>query len=191
MFQWLLATACLNLIIGVLIGGVMTAKKGAKRRSKYPLDVLIAMFRKAAEFRNEMRAAGFTDNGGAIHSSERILNLLGLRLNYPELGHQNNLRKSAKAEFSIAALKAHKRGNPVKIEHLSPIRDFTCRAIENIKHGASDAQLRRFVRRHFKLVLLTPEEALRLNKQNRSKMTRNPCDRLRDAGIRYLVRQSC
>jgi hypothetical protein len=33
------------------------------------------MFRKAAALRNEMIAAGFTDNGGAIHSAERILNI--------------------------------------------------------------------------------------------------------------------
>lgn len=128
-----------------------------------------------------MRAAGFTDNGGAIHSAERILNSLGRRLNYPELSHQNNLRKSAKAEFSIEALAAHERGTLVKIEHVSPIRDFTCKAIDRINHQASDAQLIRFVRSHFRLVLLTSDEALRLNKQNRSKMA---ADRLGEAGIK-------
>jgi len=42
---------------------------------KYYSGNLIPMFRKAAALRNEMIAAGFTDNGGAIHSAERILNI--------------------------------------------------------------------------------------------------------------------
>jgi hypothetical protein len=71
------------------------------------------MFRKAAKLRNEMLAEGFTDNGGAIHSAERILNLLGLRLNYPTLNHGNNLRLYPGAEFSIEALDVHKAGGKV------------------------------------------------------------------------------
>jgi hypothetical protein len=53
--------------------------------------------------RNEMLAAGFTDNGGAIHSAERILDILGQRLKYPGLSHGNALRHYPKAEFSDAA----------------------------------------------------------------------------------------
>ena len=45
------------------------------------------MFRLAAKLCKRMRAAGFTDNGGAIHSAERILNMLGLCLVYPDLSH--------------------------------------------------------------------------------------------------------
>ena len=56
---------------------------------KYRPEILIPMFRKAAKFRNDMLNAGFTDNGGAIHSAERILNILGQRLKYPELNHIN------------------------------------------------------------------------------------------------------
>jgi hypothetical protein len=39
-----------------------------------------------------MISAGFTDNGEAIHSAERIMNILALALNYPELTHLNNLK---------------------------------------------------------------------------------------------------
>jgi hypothetical protein len=159
----------------------MEAKRGAPRRRKYHPENLIPMFRKAAALRNEMNAAGFTDNGGAIHSAERILNMLGLCLNYPEVGHPNNLRHFEKAIFSVEALIAHKSGSKVLIEHVSPVRDFARRAIDKIDRGASDAQLKQFVQRHYKLALLTPTEALRLNKQNRSKMSP---DRLRDAGIK-------
>ncbi len=102
-----------------------------------------------------MIAEGFTDNGGAIHSAERILNLLGLCLNYPNLSHGNNLRHYPGAEFSINALAAHKAGEKVLIEHVSPIRHFTRSAIECIDLGASDKELEQFVRSHYRLVLLT------------------------------------
>src|SRR5580698_7708954 len=147
--------------------------------AKYGSANLIPMFRKAAKLRNEMLQAGFTDNGGAIHSAERILNLLGLRLKYSALSHINNLRKWKDAEFSIEALAAYNAGKPVVIEHVSPIRDFTRKAID-MEQSATDKQLEEFVITNYQLVLLTPEEALRLNKQNRSKMTP---DRLTSAGI--------
>lgn len=137
------------------------------------------MFRLAAKLCKEMRAAGFTDNGGAIHSAERILNMLGLCLVYPDLSHPNNLRKYAKAEFSMKARAAHARGDKVLIEHVSPVRDFTRRAIDKIDELDDDG-LAKFVKRHFRLVLLTPQETARLNRENRSKMSK---DRL--AGIRF------
>jgi hypothetical protein len=129
-----------------------------------------------------MRAAGFTDNGGAIHSAERILNTLGLCLVYPELSHPNNLRKYEKAEFSVKARAAYDRGDKVLIEHVSPVRAFTRMAIEKID-SLDDKGLERFVKKHFRLVLLTPEETAQLNRQNRSKMSK---DRL--AGIRFCQR---
>lgn len=138
------------------------------------------MFRKAAALRNEMLAAGFTDNGGAIHSAERILNILGLALNYPGLSHINNLRHSQRAVFSVEALKLHKRGDKVLIEHVSPLRHLTQRAIEKIDGNISDAQFKAFIRRHYKLILLSPAETQRLNRQNRTKMDSN---RLKRAGI--------
>jgi hypothetical protein len=157
-------------------------KKGVNP-PKYTSGNLIKMFRKAARLRNEMLAEGFTDNGGAIHSAERIINLLGLRLNYPNLSHGNNLRLYPGAEFSIKALAVHKAGGKVLIEHVSPIRDFTRRAIVNLDEGASDEQLEEFVRSHYRLVLLTPEETLHLNKHNRSRMVP---DRLDLAGIKLV-----
>ena len=150
---------------------------------KYFPQNLIPMFRKAAGLRNEMIASGFTDNGGAIHSAERILDILGQRLNYPRLTHINNLRSHPGAEFSRAALEAHERGEKVLIEHVSPIRDFTRCAIAEIDNGASDQEITDYVRRHYRLVLLTTEEIQRLNKINRSQMT---TDRLGQAGIKVV-----
>jgi hypothetical protein len=70
-----------------------------------------------------------------------------------------------------------KRGRPtladkVLIEHVSPARDFTRRAINKIDELDND-DFAKFVKRHFRLVLLTPEETFRLNRQNRFKMTSN------------------
>jgi hypothetical protein len=142
------------------------------RPRKYNPDNLIPMFRIAAKLCKRMRAAGFTDNGGAIHSAERILNILGLCLVYPGLSHINNLSKYEKAEFSLKARAADARGDKVLIEHVSPVRDFTRRAINKIDELDND-DFAKFVKRHFRLVLLTPEETFRLNRQNRSKMTSN------------------
>ena len=111
-----------------------------KRRSrKYQPDLLIAMFRKGAALCNEMIEAGFTNNGGAIHSAERILNILGLCLNYFALSHINNLRHLEEAEFSVEAWKLHQNGNKVLIEHVSPLRHLTREAIDKIEQGISDA----------------------------------------------------
>ena len=143
------------------------------------------MFRKAASLRNEMIDSGFTDNGGAIHSAERILDILGLCLNYPGLSHRNNLRNYPGAEFSPAALEDHQRGDRVKIEHVSPHRALTRKSIQEIDNGASNQEFTDYVRKHFRLVLLTLEETQRLNRINRSEMTQ---DRLGSAGISVVKR---
>src|SRR5690606_19051020 len=96
---------------------------------------LVEMFRLAADLRARMLAGGFTDNGGAIHSAERILNILGLRLCYPELSHINNLRKLPHAPFSEAALIAYRSGQKVLIEHVNPHRELTRMAIAEIEAG--------------------------------------------------------
>lgn len=150
------------------------------QRRKYHPDALVKMLRKAASLRNDMLAEGFTDNGGAIHSAERILNLLGLALVYPTLSHQNNVRHLPDAEFSSAARDAHSRGERVFIEHVAPIRALTREVIARIVDGSSDDDLKAFVQRAYRLVLLTADETRALNKTNRSRITP---DRLGDAGI--------
>jgi hypothetical protein len=151
-----------------------------ERKRKYEIEHLIRAFRLFAAARKEALAAGFNDNAGAIHSCERILNILGLRLNYPNIGHINNLKRYEHARFSVNAEIAYANGGKVQIEHVAPLRAFTKAAIAKIDNKATDAELIAFIREKFELVLLTPEETLRLNKQNRSKMV---CDRLGDAGI--------
>jgi hypothetical protein len=130
-----------------------------------------------------MLGAGFTDNGGAIHSAERILNILGPCLCYPQLSHINNLRDLPNAPFSEEALKAYKQGKRVLIEHVSPHRELTRLAISKIDAGATDAEFIDFVCEHYQLALLTEEETARLNKINRSRIDPS---RLMSAGIRLV-----
>lgn len=123
---------------------------------------------------------GFTDNGGAINSAERILDILGQRLNYPRLDHIKNLRNYDWAMFSRAALEAHLQGKGVNVEHVSPKRALTRAAIGQLDNGATDDELLDYIRRNYELVLLTEEEKSRLDRHNRSNMTPT---RLADAGI--------
>lgn len=153
------------------------------RPRKYEPLKLVEMFRLAAELRAQMIAGGFTDNGGAIHSAERILNILGLRLCYPELSHINNLRHLLDAPFSEDALIAHKAGQRILIEHVNPHRALTRSAIAEIEGGTTNSQFLEFVRTHFRLALLTEGETTRLNRLNRSKIDE---DRLASVGIRLV-----
>lgn len=168
-------------------GAFMKAKASTPRARKYPPELMVAMFRKAAALRNEMLGTGFTDNGGAIHSAERIMNILGMGLNYPGLSHINNLRNLEDAVFSVEAWDLHQAGEKVLIEHVSPLRHLTQMAIEEIGKGVTNDQFKDFVRQHYKLVLLSPSETLRLNKQNRSKVS---ADRLDNAGIQLVTRNA-
>lgn len=165
-------------------GRYRKGKSEMARQRKYQPELLIKMFRKAASLRNDMLEAGFTDNGGAIHSAERILNILGLSLKYPDISHISNVRHSKSAVFSMEALELHQSGGKVFIEHVSPLRHLTQTAIEKIGEQMSDTQFEAFIREHYILVLLSPDETKRLNKQNRSRM--NP-DRLENAGIQLAT----
>ena len=157
--------------------------KSIPRAKKYEPLKLVEMFRLAAKLRTQMVASGFTDNGGAIHSAERILNILGLRLCYPGLSHINNLRELKHAPFSEGARVAHESGQKVLIEHVNPHRALTRLAVEKIENGATDSEFLDFVRTHFQLALLTEDETIRLNKLNRSKID---SQRLSSAGIRLF-----
>ncbi len=127
-----------------------------------------------------MVSAGFTDNGGAIHSAERILHLLGQRICFPDLSHLNNLRKLPNAPFSEAALIAYRNGEQVFIEHVNPHRALTKLAIELIESGANDTEFKAFVKQNYQVALLTHEETVRLNRLNRTKIEK---DRVGRAGI--------
>jgi hypothetical protein len=147
---------------------------------KYHAENLIPALRLFIRARNEAVASGFTDNGGAIHSVERILDILSVHLCYPHLSHINNLKRDPKAEISAAAFEARKRGERLLIEHVKPQRAYAKAIIDVVNAGASDEELVVFIRQHYRLVVLTADETIALNRLNRSRMTD---DRIADAGI--------
>lgn len=59
---------------------------------KYTPESLLPALRLFIDARNNANAAGFPDNGGAIHSVERILDMLCIRVKYG-LTHVNYLKK--------------------------------------------------------------------------------------------------
>ncbi|MFY0750959.1 hypothetical protein [Pseudomonas sp. NFX5] len=147
---------------------------------KYSPSILLPALRLFIEARNKAIATGFTDNGGAIHSVERILDLLCQRVKYPSLRHINNLKKDLNAECSVDAHQARQRGDSVLIEHVLPKRAFTKEVIQIVGNGATNDEILSYIRKNYRLVLLTHQETAVLNKLNRSNISP---DRLSDAGI--------
>jgi hypothetical protein len=167
-------------------GGAVTlsdirAPTRGQRTRKYHHGNLIPALRPFIAARNKAIESGFTDNGGAIHSVERILDILSLHLRYPRLSHINNLKNDPEAEISKAALKARLQGQPLYIEHVLPQRAYAQEVIALVNAGATDDDLAAFIRANYRLVLLTQDETERLNQLNRSRITK---DRITDAGIR-------
>jgi hypothetical protein len=130
-----------------------------------------------------MIKAGATDNVGAIHSATRVLDILAQRVKYNAVGHIRHLRDHPEIEFSVEAKAAYRR-NPkdrdLMIEHVAPSREFTCKAIDLVTKHESDGPLLRFIKKHYRIVILTREETIHLNRKNRSQMDQQ---RLEKAGI--------
>jgi hypothetical protein len=124
--------------------------------------------------------AGFTDNGGAIHSVERILDIMCQRLCYPQISHIKNLKALTDVECSVGAHEARLRGETIYIEHVMPQRAFARLVIDLVSEGISDAQLLQFLKANYRLVLLSRDETQRLNRLNRSRLSP---DRIADASI--------
>jgi hypothetical protein len=147
---------------------------------KYNEKNLIPALRLFVDARNKALEGGFTDNGGAIHSVERIVDILSMNLCYPHLSHINNLKKDLAAEISVEAQKARQRGDLILIEHVMPQRAYARKIIKVIETGGSDEDLIAFIKGNYRLVLLTKEETSKINRLNRSRITN---DRIADAGI--------
>jgi hypothetical protein len=147
--------------------------------SKYALDDLMRWAKHAAEFRNQLRSEGATDNVGAIHSAERIIGILSNRIKYNRKAHLD--KNDPNAEISEAAFVARRDGETPEIEHVFPQRVYTEAFIELVAKGATDEELVAFIRENYRLVLLTKDERRRLDKGNR---TTNTEDRLAKAGVK-------
>ncbi len=151
--------------------------------TKYKPETMLLPRRQFANARNEALKAGFTDNGGAIHSVERILDILALRLCYPHVSHSNSLKKHLTTECSEEAYAARQQGEGVFIEHVMPQRAYARQIIGLIDSGATDQDILDFVKRTYRLVLLSADETRVINKANRSDISK---DRIADAGIKLM-----
>ena len=149
-------------------------------KGKYTPAMLLPALRLFIDARNSAIAAGFTDNGGAIHSVERILDILCQRVKYPYLRHINSLKKDLRAECSVEAHHARERGEKVLVEHVMPQRAFAQEVIRLVTSHITDEGIISFIQENYRLVLLTPQETTALNRVNRSRITP---DRLTEAGI--------
>ncbi|MGV0087336.1 hypothetical protein EEAAV_26220 (plasmid) [Rahnella aceris] len=147
---------------------------------KYTEENLLPALKLFIRARNEALTLGFTDNGGAIHSVERILDILSQRIKYPNLSHTNQLKKYQLAERSIGAHEAILREEKVFIEHVKPQRAFAVSVIDIVNGGATDTEIVEYIRDNYQLVLLSEEETKTLNRKNRTRIVK---DRLADAGI--------
>ncbi len=116
-----------------------------------------------------------------------IMNIWGLHLTVPGLSHINNLKKFPTAIFSVKAHTANRKGEKIFIEHEAPLRALTREAIKMVQDGATNEDIEKYIRRNFRLVLLTANEARRLNARNRSTM--EP-DRLAKSGIKLKTPRS-
>lgn len=149
-------------------------------KGKYTPAMLLPALRLFIDARNSAIAAGFTDNGGAIHSVERILDILCQRIKYPYLRHIKSLKKDLRAECSVEAHHARERGEKVLVEHVMPQRAFAQEVIRLVTSHITDEGIISFIQENYRLVLLTPQETTALNRVNRSRITPN---RLTEAGI--------
>ena len=142
-----------------------------KGYGKYEPRAMLVALRHFAKARREALDLGLTDNGGAIHSVERILDIISLRLRYPHLSHINNLKLDDQAEMSDGARTAKMNGEKILIEHVVPQRAYACEVCRMItEEKASDDELLEYIMRTYRLVLLSEEETKRLNKVNRSRI---------------------
>ena len=121
-----------------------------------------------------------TDNGGAIHSIERILNILSMRVCYPHITHQTNLKTCPDAHRSVAAHETRLVGGKVEIEHVLPQRSYAKVVCDMVEDGTTNDDLISYIKDNYRLVLLTPDERRSLDRFNRSQIAE---DRLKGAGI--------
>ncbi|MBX7492670.1 hypothetical protein K3163_05565 [Qipengyuania sp. 1NDW9] len=148
--------------------------------SKYKPEEMMPVFRHFWQARNEALELGFTDNGGAIHSAERIAEMMARHHVYGgRFGAGYKLAEDA--HCSVAARDARQAaieaGTPrkdllktVEIEHVLPVRAMTREIGALVDAGATDAEVLDWLSTNFRMVLLTPDERKAVDARNRSEI---------------------
>jgi hypothetical protein len=158
---------------------------GGNAHKTNSVEAMLAALRPLVKARSEANALGLTDNHGAIHSIERVLNILRLRLVHPNIDHVRNIKHDPNVEGTAEAFAARERGERVDIEHVYPRREVAVAVCDLITRGASDRQLRNYIVRTSHVVLLTPTQRIAVDAVpgNRSRYTE---ERLKAAGIKVF-----
>jgi len=138
--------------------------------SQLPNEAFIDALRSFEEWRRRVNSEGINDNAGAIHSAERLAELLSLKIAYPGLSHINELRNYDGAKFSKKAWAAFKKGEKVEIEHVSPKRAYTIALLSALSKTNDKNKIKKWIRKNFKLILLTTSERVNLDRVNRIRM---------------------
>ena len=149
--------------------------------SKYDVDNMWEPLKLYVRARREGLNANLTDNAGSIHSVERILDIWSMRIVYPFTSTRQGYKKHKDATCSEKAYLAKKNNESVHCEHVEPLRAYSRNICELIEKNASKESIMKYVKKHFRLVLITKEEQKKLDKQNRIKVDDN---RLEKAGIK-------
>lgn len=149
---------------------------------KYDPRSMMPIFRLFWHARNEARAMGLTDNGGAIHSATRIADVIASNHVYPNQPRfGQSLKLSAKAEISAAAYDLRERAlaeglapakvaAQIEVEHFLPQRAMTIHIGQMVDAGATDEEILDWLTDNYRLVLLTREERRLVDSRNRSKL---------------------
>lgn len=159
---------------------LLEANMSASKLGKYTPEILLPALRLFVEARRKALIAGFTDNGGAIHSIERIVDILAQRVRYPAIRHIQAIKGSNYCRYSQRAAELRNERSQLYIEHVQPQRAFAQRICALIEEAAPDDDVIAFIKTNYELVVLTKEEARALDKINRTKISE---DRLQCAGL--------
>jgi hypothetical protein len=148
---------------------------------KYTVDNLLPALRLAVRHRREMLAY-VPDNGGAILPLEKIADRLSVLVRYPEYRRATDIKRDPNAEMTAAAQRRILRGehSRVRVEHVNPRRAWAVTLAAQIDAGVSDAELLKFIKTEYWLVVLTNSEARDLDAINRTNIE---TDRLEAAGL--------
>lgn len=156
--------------------------------SKYNQADLLAALRIAVMARVAMLSIdSITDSVGAIHSVERVLDALSMLVKYPNISTGDLAVHCPSLERSVEAQRAIESRHRVEVEHVAPKREYSIGVCNIIAAGATNNDILAYIQRHYRLVLLTPQERRSMSRKNRSRLT---TDRLADAGIQVYTPRS-
>ncbi len=87
---------------------------------KYNSENLLPALHLFIEARNKAIEAGITDNGGAIHSVEHIVDMLSMHLCHPQESHINNLKSDPSVEINVDILNDQLRNDDSAFSRFQP-----------------------------------------------------------------------